>query len=128
MNGPSKSTRDDEGISVHQEGLSPKVRDRVATIVGGGEPILEQDREYFEGKFDKDFREVRVHSDADASSIATEISAEAFTLRNHVVFGPVQHDPESEEGKHLLAHELTHVVQQTSLPSKGKKTSKKRKA
>src|SRR6185503_1600241 len=59
-----------------------------------------------------DFSHVRVHSDERAARSADEIGALAFTAGNHIVFGPGQFAPETSRGRQLLAHELTHVLQQ----------------
>ena len=62
-------------------------------------------------RFGFDFSQVRVHSDARAASAADRLGANAFTLGNDVFFAEGAYDTESPEGRHLLAHELTHVVQ-----------------
>ena len=59
-----------------------------------------------------DFSDVRVHTDESAASLSNHLSARAFTYRNHVFFGRDQYQPGSTEGRHLLAHELTHTIQQ----------------
>src|SRR5262245_8797564 len=59
-----------------------------------------------------DFSQVRVHADEQASRSAEEIGALAFTVGSHIVFGQGQFAPETSKGRHLLAHELTHVLQQ----------------
>lgn len=73
------------------------------------EPGLRQD---MEGRFGSDFSGVRVHADGAAQRSAQEIDARAYTAGNHVVFGAGQFAPASREGRRLIAHELTHVVQQ----------------
>jgi hypothetical protein len=70
-------------------------------------------RTYFEPRFGVDFGQVRVHSDAEAARMNRELNAQAFTHRQDVFFGAGRYSPESSEGKRLLAHELTHVVQQS---------------
>jgi hypothetical protein len=75
-------------------------------------------RSFFEPRFGRDFGEVRVHADAPAGEAAQSIGAKAFTYQNHIAFGPGQYAPHSDSGKRLLAHELTHVLQQrTDIPS-----------
>jgi hypothetical protein len=69
-------------------------------------------RGFFESRFDRDFSQVRVHSDATAERSARSIDALAYTVGNDVVFGKGQYSPHSESGRRLLAHELTHVTQQ----------------
>ncbi len=65
-----------------------------------------------EPRFGQDFSQVRVHSDSRAAESATAVNALAYTVGSDVVFGPGQYTPETPPGRHLLAHELTHVVQQ----------------
>jgi hypothetical protein len=66
-----------------------------------------------EPRFGTDFSAVRVHTDSNAQSLARSVNAQAFTVGNDVVFGAGQYAPESDSGKRLLAHELTHVIQQS---------------
>jgi outer membrane protein OmpA-like peptidoglycan-associated protein len=65
-----------------------------------------------EARFGHDFSQVRVHADPHAAASATAVSAEAYTVGRHVVFGDGAYRPETEAGRRLVAHELTHVVQQ----------------
>jgi hypothetical protein len=70
-------------------------------------------REFMESRFGHDFSRVRVHTDARAAESARAVNAQAYTVGRDVVFGPRQYAPETNAGKNLLAHELTHVIQQT---------------
>lgn len=63
-------------------------------------------------KFGYDFKNVRIHDDDDAHNMSQEINAQAFTSGNDIYFNVGKYDPGSIEGKLLLAHELTHVIQQ----------------
>jgi Domain of unknown function (DUF4157)/Annexin len=63
---------------------------------------------------DVDFSGVRIHSDARAADSAQAVNAAAYTVRNNIVFGAEQYQPETTRGRLLLAHELTHVVQQSA--------------
>jgi len=65
-----------------------------------------------EPRFGQDFGNVRIHQGPTAETAAASLQARAFTLGRDVVFAAGEHDPKSEGGKRLLAHELTHVVQQ----------------
>ena len=67
----------------------------------------------FEQRFGADFSAVRVHNDGEAHAAARSIDARAFTVGNHIAFGEGQYEPSSAGGKKLLAHELTHVLQQS---------------
>lgn len=81
----------------------------------GGQPLPEPVRNYFEPRFGYDFSQVRVHTDSRAADTAQAVNAKAFTFGQDVVFNSGQYAPEHEEGKKLIAHELTHVVQQNGL-------------
>src|SRR5680860_865035 len=65
-----------------------------------------------ENSFGTDFSSVRIHNDDRAQSSAKTISAQAYTYGSHIVFGRGKYEPHTPSGKHLLAHELTHVMQQ----------------
>ena len=73
------------------------------------EPALRQD---MQRRFGYDFSSVRVHSGAASEQSAREVNSEAYTVGAHVVFAAGQFQPSTHEGRRLLAHELTHVVQQ----------------
>ena len=81
-------------------------------LSNSGQPLDEPVRMYMEPRFSHDFGQVRVHRDEQAATSAREVNALAYTVGNDIVFGAQQYDPESAGGKHLLAHELAHVVQQ----------------
>ena len=67
---------------------------------------------FMERRFGHDFSKVKVHSDSQAAASAAAVNALAFTNANHVVFGAGQYAPSTSWGRSLLAHELTHVLQQ----------------
>ena len=70
-----------------------------------------------ESRFGHDFSQVRVHTDTRAAESARAVNARAYTVGRNVVFGSGQYAPGSGEGQRLLAHELTHVVQQSATAS-----------
>ncbi|GAB3573336.1 eCIS core domain-containing protein [Hymenobacter daeguensis] len=78
----------------------------------GGQPLSADVRSYMEPRFGADFSQVRIHSDPEAASLSNHLSARAFTHQNHVFFSRGQYQPGTSEGKQLLAHELTHTIQQ----------------
>ena len=65
-----------------------------------------------ERNFDVDFSNVRVHKDSNAVQMTRELNAQAFTYGRDIYFGAGRYNPRSSSGKRLLAHELTHVLQQ----------------
>ncbi|MGZ3763137.1 MAG: eCIS core domain-containing protein [Mucilaginibacter sp.] len=79
----------------------------------GGQPLDSGTRSFFEPRFGHDLSQVRVHTDDRAAESAKEVQAHAYTVGNHVVFGSNQFDPASSGGQRLLAHELTHTIQQS---------------
>lgn len=79
-----------------------------------GQPLSESARKYFERRFGYDLNSVRILTDTPANNSAKYLNARAYTIGNDVVFGKGQYAPESATGKELLAHELTHVIQQRS--------------
>jgi len=99
------------------DGAAPTVSDGVQSAVrsgasGGGEPLSNEVRSYMEPRFGADFGNVRVHNDAESARLGNQLEARAFTYQNHVFFSRDQYQPGTSEGKHLLAHELGHTVQQ----------------
>ncbi|MGH2731463.1 MAG: DUF4157 domain-containing protein [Actinomycetota bacterium] len=99
-----------------EEERSP-VKDVVGS--GGGSPLDRDTRQSMESRFGQDFSDVRVHTDSQAGESARAVNAQAYTVGPDIVFQPGKYAPETHEGKHMLAHELTHVVQQKSGPVSG---------
>lgn len=99
--------------------VRPVVAPRTATppvvndaLRSPGRPLDASSRELFEPLFGKDFNSVRIHTDDAAAESARGIDAQAYTVGRDIVFGAGYYAPDTDEGKRLLAHELTHVVQQ----------------
>jgi len=80
-----------------------------------GKPLDAPTRSFFERRFQHDFSRVRVHADPQSYESARAVNAVAYTVGHNMVFGSGQFIPETKSGRELLAHELTHVVQQSSL-------------
>lgn len=83
-----------------------------AVLASGGTPLAAGVKRDMEQRFGWDFARVRVHADAAGVRSARELQAHAYTAGEHIVFGAGRYAPSSTEGRHLLAHELAHVVQQ----------------
>jgi hypothetical protein len=79
-----------------------------------GQPLDAAARAFMEPRFGYDFSQVRVHSDAGAARSARAIAANAYTVGHHIVFAAGRYDAGSVDGGRLLAHELTHVIQQSA--------------
>ena len=90
---------------------APASVDRV--IAGSGKPLEASMQNDMGQRFGNDFSDVRVHSGAAAEHSARDVNANAYTVGNNIVFGAGQYTPTTHQGKRLLAHELTHVVQQS---------------
>ena len=88
-------------------------------ISSGGRPLDPEVRGEMEGRLGHDFSDVRVHDDGAAHESAKAVNAHAYTVGSNVVFQRDKYDPSSADGKVMLAHELTHVVQQRSGPVDG---------
>ena len=89
-----------------------RTRDAAAALREGGQPLDRATRGYMESRFDHDFSRVRVHVDGQADQAAREVRARAYTVGDDVAFRAGQYRPDTDRGRALLAHELTHVVQQ----------------
>jgi len=86
---------------------------------GGGSPLAPDVRDEMQARLGHDFSDVKVHTDSQAHESARSVNAHAYTVGSSVVFQRDKYDPSSTEGKTMLAHELTHVVQQRSGPVDG---------
>lgn len=98
-------------------GRAPIVSDDVGNGIerakGGGSPLPMNTRSQMESGIGSDFGNVRIHNDSTAHKLSAKLNAQAFTHGNDVFFNKGKYNPETQAGKHLLAHELTHTVQQT---------------
>jgi hypothetical protein len=100
--------------------IDQQVERDIANEVGsGGEALEPETRIVMEARFGHDFGAVRVHADRDASESAHGLGALAYTAGRHIVFGEGQYAPRSATGQQLLAHEVTHVMQQSRAPMSG---------
>jgi hypothetical protein len=99
-------------ISGRTPTVTPKVQANLNTMRGDGKPLPASVRAFFEPRFGQDFSAVRIHTDARAAETAQAVNSKAFTVGRNVVFATGQYSPDTSEGKRLLAHELTHVIQQ----------------
>jgi Domain of unknown function (DUF4157) len=89
---------------------------------GGGSPLEPEVQQDMEARLGHDFSDVRVHTGGAASDSAKSVNAQAYTVGSDVVFQDGKYDPSSSDGKVMLAHELTHVVQQRQGPVDGTPT------
>lgn len=92
--------------------VTPSFEESVGTMRGQGQSLDRDTRALMETRFGHDFSRVRVHADARAAEMSGAIQARAFTLGSDIFFGAGTYRPRMANGQRLLAHELTHVVQQ----------------
>ncbi len=106
-----------EAIQAAAAGGVPRVtadlEERIGRLRGGGQPLAESERAFFEPRLGHDLSGVRLHTGGEAAGTAQALQAKAFTVGSDIVFGTGQYAPETTAGRGLLAHELTHVVQQS---------------
>lgn len=99
-----------KGISGQTPNVNPSIESRINGLKGGGKPLDATTRSYFEPRFGHDFNHVRVHTDRVSADTAKSIHARAFTMGSDIWLG----QNESPHDVSLMAHEMTHVVQQNS--------------
>ncbi len=104
---------EEEMQAKEEPGETPSVpagfEQRFSALQGNGRPLPASERDFFEPRFGRDFSNVQLHSGPAAGELARSVHARAFTLGNSIVLGAGEG---GESGRELLAHELTHVVQQ----------------
>ena len=100
-----------------EAGLDPAAAARAADR--GGQPLPGSLRSWFEPRFGHGLGPVRLHTDSEAAAGARAVQARAYTIGNDIVFGAGEYQPATPDGRRLLAHELTHTVQQSALPRGG---------
>ncbi|MBZ5684093.1 MAG: DUF4157 domain-containing protein [Acidobacteriia bacterium] len=94
--------------------LTPPAHSQIQAIrASAGQSLPPSARSFFEPRFGRSFADVRLHTDALAAESAQRVNALAYTVGRDIVFGANQFEPGTTGGRHLLAHELTHVVQQS---------------
>lgn len=97
-------------------GISGEVGNEIASQInasqGQGSGLSSPVRSFMETRFKADFSQVKIHTGERSVQLSRELNAKAFTVGNDIYFNEGQYKPQSEEGKHLIAHELTHTLQQ----------------
>lgn len=93
---------------------TPELSNRIADTQGSGSGMDSVTGAFMSDRFGVDFGNVKIHSDGESAKMNRELNARAFTTGNDIYFNEGEYNPGLDKGKHLLAHELTHVVQQNS--------------
>jgi peptidoglycan hydrolase-like protein with peptidoglycan-binding domain len=92
---------------------------KVNSVTGSGHPLSKSELGFFEPRFNRSLDHVRIHTDSQAAEAASAVNARAYTRGEDIVFGTGEYQPETTEGKRLLAHEITHTIQQTGKGNTG---------
>ena len=112
----SGRSRDRRSYFALQDRLGNRATSRlVQDLRGSGQPLSDASRDHFESSFNRPLSDVRIHDDSESNALAASLQARAFTVGNHIVFGQGEYRPDATNGRRLLAHELTHALQQPSL-------------
>ena len=98
--------------SAETPSVTSEVESRIHAQRGGGQPLPASSRDFFGPRIGADFSSVRVHANAGADTLNRQLNARAFTTGQDIFFRRGEYNPGSSSGQKLLAHELTHVVQQ----------------
>ena len=93
--------------------VSKAITNNIKQSKGGGNSLKGEVKHHMESGFGVDFSDVRIHTDSNANKLSEKLNAKAFTVGNDIFFNKRKYDPNSNSGKHLLAHELTHTIQQS---------------
>ena len=101
-----------KGISSGTQHVRDDLYGRLNQSRSGGQPLPEANSGFLERRFGSDFSGVRVHTDSNAVQMNRDLNAQAFTHGRDIYFGELRYNPDTSRGKRLLAHELTHVIQQ----------------
>ena len=112
----SVEEEEEEMIQAKADGtptITPSFQSQLKTTKGGGSSLPPDTNRFMSNAFAADFSRVRVHSDSNAAQMSQSIQAKAFTSGNDIYFNHGQYSPGSSDGKKLLAHELTHTIQQS---------------
>lgn len=112
-----KGNTNDAGIA------SQALIQQISSSAGGGNKMDSSTQNYMDSRFGADFSEINIHTGAEAVQMNRELNAHAFTVGNDIYFNEGQYNPSTISGKHLLAHELTHTIQQKGRNNKVQKLS-----
>ena len=107
-----KQEEEEENSSIAQNSTEQTVQQQLNNSNGGGEALPHDTKSEMEGNFGADFSQVRTHKDSNAVKMNKELGAQAFTHGNNIYFNEGKFSPGTKPGKQLLAHELTHTIQQ----------------
>lgn len=110
--------KEDEDKKIHkkeaggQSSQAVSASGYISSLGGSGQSLSKNTSQFFKSRMGHEFGNVKIHTDREAAQSAKTLNAKAYTIGEHIVFNEGQYQPETHEGKKLLAHELTHVLQQ----------------
>ncbi len=110
----SGETQDSQSYQTRKTntGIEPSIERNI--LRSPGRPLDDTARHFFEPRFHLDLGHLRVHTDEKSAEQAQALGARAFTLGNNIFFAPGEYSPNTDAGRRVLAHELTHTIQQSS--------------
>jgi hypothetical protein len=94
--------------------VSDSVSNQIQSTKGNGNAMPDATKSFMENRFTTDFSNVKIHTGNYATQLSNQLNAQAFTIGNDIYFNEGKYQPESTDGKRLLAHELTHTIQQSN--------------
>ena len=100
-------------VEITQNVASPNTHPQVLGLASAGQALAPRERAYFERRFGTAFSQVQIHNNSQAAGAARSLNARAFTIGNNIAFTNGQYAPHTIAGRKLLAHELTHTIQQS---------------
>ena len=110
---PLAETIQRASLNARETSVAPNhIEDGIKSSKGGGESMDDATQNFMENRFGNDFSNVRIHTGSQAIQMSRELNAQAFTVGNDIYFNQGKYNPDTHSGKHLLAHELTHTIQQ----------------
>ena len=119
IEGASEDLLQTKGTSAETPPVTSDVESCIHAQRGGGQPLPASSRDFFGPRIGADFSGVRVHADAGADHLNRQLNARAFTTGQDIFFRRGEYNPSGSKGQTLLAHELTHVVQQNGAEVQG---------
>ncbi|NEO31320.1 MAG: DUF4157 domain-containing protein [Symploca sp. SIO3C6] len=101
-----------KAVSSETPEIDHRLESQIQSVRGSGQPLAASVRTFMEPRFGYDFSSVKVHNDSQAAHFSRSLNAQAFTIGRDIFFDTGRYEPNTTSGQHLLAHELTHTVQQ----------------
>lgn len=117
------------GPTAAKRSASSSFESTLTSTKGNGSSLPKETRTFMENRFGADFSGVKIHTDGNAAMMSSQISAQAFTHGSDIYFNDGKYNPGTSEGKNLIAHELTHTIQQgASVQKKSAQTKVQKKS